>query len=169
MDGTPDDIDTRLLIALSRDGRRPAAQLAEELGLSRQSVTERIKALEARGVIRGYRADVDPAALGYGIRAHLRLTLNSTVGPAAEEDMIRRLQESPLVRSVHRVSGEDCFMVDLVCRRLDDVAGLLRELTSTRAVQSSRTAFVLESLVDKTGFGPLDPAWLPLAAEERTA
>jgi Lrp/AsnC family leucine-responsive transcriptional regulator len=169
METLPDEVDSRLLIALSRDGRRPAADLAKELGLSRQSVTERIKALEARGVIRGYRADIDPAALGLGIRAHLRISLNCVIGPAAEQEMIGRLRQSPLVRSVHRVSGEDCFMVDLVCRRLDDVAGLLRELTATRAVQSSRTAFVLESLVDKTGFGPLDPAWLPVVAEEKTA
>jgi Lrp/AsnC family leucine-responsive transcriptional regulator len=160
MEGLPDETDRRLLIALSRDGRRPAADLAKELGLSRQSVTERIKALEARGVIRGYRADVDPAALGLGIRAHVRISMNGSAGPAREQEVVRRLRESPLVRSVHRVSGEDCFMVDLVCRRIEDVAGLLREIQSTRAVQASRTAFVLESPVDKVGPGPLDPAWL---------
>ena len=58
-----DRTDRALLLALSRDGRRPAADLAKELGLSRQAVTERIRELERSGVIRGYRADVDPARL----------------------------------------------------------------------------------------------------------
>ena len=155
-----DDVDRRLLIALSHDGRRPAADLAKELGLSRQSVTERLKALEADGVIRGYRADVDPAALGLSVRAHVRLTLNGSAGAHREQEMVRRLEASPLVRTVHRVSGEDCFVVQIVCRRIEDVAGLLRDIQGTRAVGTSRTAFVLESIIDKTGSGPLDPAWL---------
>ena len=53
-----DRTDRALLLALSRDGRRPAADLAKQLGLSRQAVTERIRKLERRGVIRGYCADV---------------------------------------------------------------------------------------------------------------
>src|SRR3954465_252964 len=70
-----DRTDRALLVALSRDGRRPAADLGKELGLSRQAVTERIRELERSGVIRGYRADVDPGSLGLGVRAQLRLTL----------------------------------------------------------------------------------------------
>ncbi|HKC12768.1 MAG TPA: AsnC family transcriptional regulator, partial [Vicinamibacteria bacterium] len=61
-------MDRRLLLALSRDGRRTAADLAKDLGLSRQAVAERIRDLERREVIRGYRADVDPAALGLAVR-----------------------------------------------------------------------------------------------------
>jgi Lrp/AsnC family transcriptional regulator, leucine-responsive regulatory protein len=155
-----DDIDRRLLVALSRDGRRPAADLAKELGLSRQSVTERLRALETDGVVRGYRADVDPAALGLTVRAHVRLTLNGSAGAHREKEMLKRLEASPLVRTVHRVSGEDCFVIQIVCRRIEDVAGLLRDIQGTRAVGSSRTAFVLETLIDKTGPGPLDEGWL---------
>jgi Lrp/AsnC family leucine-responsive transcriptional regulator len=157
-----DKVDRALLVALSRDGRRPAADLAKELGLSRQAVTERIRDLERRGVIRGYRADVDPAALGLVVRAQLRLTLYGSEHQK-EKDVLRRLAASPLVRSVHRVSGEDCFVAEVICRRIEDVTALLHELQATRAIQSSRTAFVLETVVDKGALGPLTPA---LVAEE---
>src|SRR5262245_56914909 len=139
--GRLDRVDRELLAALSRDGRRPAADLAKELGLSRQAVTERIRDLERRGVIRGYRADVDPAALGLGVRAQLRLTLDGKT-PQKEKDVLRRLTGNPLVRSIYRVSGEDCFVAEVICRRIEDVNALLQELQTTRAIQSSRTAFV---------------------------
>ena len=153
-----DRTDRALLLALSRDGRRPAADLAKELGLSRQAVTERLRELERRGVIRGYHADIDPVALGLGVRAQLRITLDGKT-PQKEKEVLRRLTASPLVRSVYRVSGEDCFVADVICRRIEDVNALLLELKSTRAMQSSRTAFVLETVLDKGTLGPV-PAGL---------
>jgi Lrp/AsnC family leucine-responsive transcriptional regulator len=157
-----DAVDRRLLLALSRDGRRPAAALAKDLGLSRQAVTERIRQLEAQGVIRGYRADVDPSALGLEVRAHLRLTLAGTAARGRAKEVLRRLLANPLVRSVHRVSGEDCIVAQVLCRHIQDVNALLGELTATGAVQSSRTSFVLETVLEKGALGPLEPA---LAAE----
>jgi Lrp/AsnC family leucine-responsive transcriptional regulator len=151
-----DRTDRALLLALSRDGRRPAADLAKTLGLSRQAVTERIRELERRGVIRGYCADVDPVALGLGVRAQLRITLDGKT-PQKEKEVLRRLTASPLVRSVYRVSGEDCFVADVICRRIEDVNALLLELQSTRAMQSSRTAFVLETVLEKGTLGALPP------------
>ena len=75
----------RLLLALSSDGRQSAAALAKQLGLSRQAVAERIRDLERRGVIRGYRADVDPAALGLAMRAQIRLDPGRSAGPRQGE------------------------------------------------------------------------------------
>jgi Lrp/AsnC family leucine-responsive transcriptional regulator len=73
-----DEVDRRLVLALSGDGRRTAAALAKDLGLSRQAVTVWFRSLVQRGVIRGFRAVVDPVALGRPIRAELRLTLVGT-------------------------------------------------------------------------------------------
>jgi len=155
-----DAVDRRLLLLLSRDGRRSAAALAKDLGLSRQAVAERLRQLEKEGAIRGYRADVDPSALGLGVRAQIRLSLDGTAGRAKEREVLRRLAGSPLVRSVYRVSGEDCFLAQVVCRRIEDVNALLLSLQETRAVQSSRTAFVLETLLEKGGLGPIEEALL---------
>src|SRR5688572_8013015 len=157
VDAELDSTDRRLLVALSRDGRRPAADLGKELGLSRQAVAERIRDLERRRVIRGYRADVDPAALGLGVRAQVRIRLDGKVALARERDVLKRLTGHAMVRSVYRVSGEDCFVADVVCRRIQDVSAILGDLQATRAVQSSRTAFVLEAVVEKGLLGPLEP------------
>jgi Lrp/AsnC family leucine-responsive transcriptional regulator len=155
-----DRVDRRLLLLLSRDGRRSAAALAKDLGLSRQAVAERLRQLEKEGTIRGYRADVDPSALGLGVRAQIRLSLDGTSGREKEKEVLRRLAGSPLVRSVYRVSGEDCFVAQVHCRRIEDVNTLLAELQSTRAIQSSRTAFVLETVIEKGALGPLEGALL---------
>jgi Lrp/AsnC family leucine-responsive transcriptional regulator len=153
-----DATDRALVVSLSRDGRRAAAALAKELGLSRQAVTERLRSLEERGVVRGYRADVDPDALGLVVRAQLRLTLDGAASAQKEREVVRLLTAHPMVRSVYRVSGEDCFVADVACRRIEDVSVLLARLKDTRVIQSSRTAFVLEPVLDRRGFGPLDPS-----------
>jgi Lrp/AsnC family leucine-responsive transcriptional regulator len=156
-----DPIDARLLLALSRDGRQAGAVLAKELGLSRQAIAERIRQLERSGVVRGYRADIAPEALGLGVRAQLRLTLDSTAPPAREKEVLKRLTAHPFVRSVYRVSGEDCLVVQVVCRRIEDVNGLLASLRASRAIQSSRTAFVLETVLEKGALGALEAELLP--------
>ena len=153
-----DAVDRRLLQVLSRDGRRSAAALAKDLGLSRQAVTERLRRLEGKGVIRGYRADVDPAALGLGVRAQVRLTLDGGAPGGKVKEVLRRLTAHPMVRSVYRVSGEDCFVAHVQCRRIEDVSALLAQLQATRAIQSSRTAFVLETVAEKGAMGPLEAA-----------
>jgi Lrp/AsnC family leucine-responsive transcriptional regulator len=155
---TLDAVDRQLVLALSRDGRRSAAALAKDLALSRQAVTERIRDLERRGVIRGYRADVDPLALGLQVRAQVRITLDGSVPRGREKEVLRRLIGNPLVRSVYRVSGEDCFVAQVLCRRIEDVSAMLAELQATRAMQSSRTSFVLETVLEKGALGPVEPS-----------
>jgi Lrp/AsnC family leucine-responsive transcriptional regulator len=156
-----DGVDRQLLLALSRDGRQAAAGLAKSLGLSRQAVADRIRDLERRGVIRGYRADVDPRTLGLSVRAILRLTLEGSASLDKGKEVRRRLLANPMVRAIYHVSGEDCYVVEVVCRRIEDVNALLGDLHATRAIQSSRTAFVLETVLDKHGLGPLEPELIP--------
>ncbi len=162
-----DAVDRRLILALSREGRRSGSDLARRLGLSRQAVAERLRDLERNGTIRGYRADVDPVALGLGVRAQLRLTLDGKVSAAKEQAVARRLADSPFVRSVSRVSGEDCLVADVVCRRIEDVNAILTRLRATHAIQSSRTCFVLETLVDKRGFGSVEDDLVAVGSARR--
>jgi Lrp/AsnC family leucine-responsive transcriptional regulator len=151
-----DAADRHLVEALSRDGRRSAARLAQELGISRQAVAQRIRELEKRGVIRGFRADVDPSALGLGVRADIRLTLNAGVPAKHEKELLRLIAADPRVRSVQRVSGEDCLIVQVLARRIEDVTAILGQLRATRALAGSRTSFVLETLVDRSSLGPAE-------------
>ncbi len=155
-----DAIDRRLIAALSQDGRRTAADLAKELDLSRQAVTERMRALEESGLIRGYRADVDPARLGLGVHAIIRLQVDGTLAAERDQSVRRRLAKSPFVRAVWQVTGEDCYVIDVVCRHIDDLNALLADVKASRAVQSSRTAIVLETLLERGTFGAVEPALL---------
>ncbi|HET8647666.1 MAG TPA: Lrp/AsnC ligand binding domain-containing protein, partial [Vicinamibacteria bacterium] len=91
----------------------------------------------------------------------VRLTMDHRAGARQENELLRVLAASPLVRSVHRVSGEDCVVAQVLCRRIEDVSALLAELQGTRAMQSSRTAFVLETVMERGGLGTLEPAMLP--------
>jgi len=156
-----DRVDRRLLLALSRDGRQAAATLAKDLGLSRQAVAERIRELERKGVIRGYRADIDPRALGLVVRAVIRMSLEGAASIEKGKEVKRRLVANPMVRSVHHVSGEDCIVAEVICRSIEDVNAILDDVKSTRALQSSRTSFILETVLDKPGLGPLEPELIP--------
>ena len=92
-----------------------------------------------------------------------RQSLDGSKGPDKEKDVLRRLRANPLVRSVFRVSGEDCFVAHVVCRRIEDINALLAELQATRAVHASRTAFVLETVLEKGAFGLVEGPLVPEA------
>ena len=93
------------------------------------------------------------------MRAQVRLSLVPL--PDKEKKILRRLTSNPMVRSIHRVSGEDCYVAQVRCRRIEDVNALLLSLQATRGLQSSRTAFVLETIVEKGTLGPIDDSLLP--------
>ena len=85
------------------------------------------------------------------VRDSLRLALTGTretTIAGAHTSAAVRATAHPMVRSVFRVSGEDCFVADVACRRIEDVSVLLAQLKETRVIQSSRTAFVLEPVLD---------------------
>jgi Lrp/AsnC family leucine-responsive transcriptional regulator len=124
-----DRTDRAILAALQADGRRSMAELARDVRMSASAVAERVRRLEAAGVIRGYRAVVDPEALGYGILAHLRLRYpSSTYGP-----LHALLDDIPEVFEAHHVTGDDCFVIKVVAtsmRHLEQVTGRLGAMGS---------------------------------------
>jgi Lrp/AsnC family leucine-responsive transcriptional regulator len=116
-----DEINRRLLAELQADGRLPVAELARRIGLSPPAVAERMGRLEQSGVIAGYRAEVDPGAVGFPVAAFVRV-----------RPIVRQLHRIPeLARDVPevteccRVTGEDCFVLRLRLRTLDDLEPVL--------------------------------------------
>ncbi len=102
-----DDVDRRLLASLTEDARASAAELARRVGMSAPAVRERIARLEEGGVIRGYRLDVDPAALGLPVAAWVRIR----PGPGQLPKVTELAARLPEVSECHRISGEDCFLL----------------------------------------------------------
>jgi Lrp/AsnC family leucine-responsive transcriptional regulator len=116
-----DETDRRILGELVADGRVSFAELGRRVNLSSPAVAERVQRLERAGVITGYRAEVDPRALGYPLTAIVR------VKPAVRQlPRIPELAaEIPEVVECHRITGEDCFFLKVHLRSIDELSGLL--------------------------------------------
>jgi Lrp/AsnC family transcriptional regulator, leucine-responsive regulatory protein len=139
--GPIDDLDRRILGALQSEGRLSMAELGRRVNLSPPAVSERVQRLERVGVITGYHARVDPRALGYPVAAVVR------VAPASGQlQRIRDVAHSvPEVVECHRITGEDCFLLKLHLRSLDELEGVLDRFTpygrtTTSLIHSSPVA-----------------------------
>lgn len=124
-----DRVDAELLAALQEDGRQSIADLSRRVHMSNSAVAERVRRMEERGVIRGYRADIDPGKLGYPILAYLRLRYPSS-NYAPLHDM---LEATPEAVEAHHVTGDDCFVIKVVAtsmRDLERISGRLGTLGS---------------------------------------
>lgn len=120
-----DAIDRRIIAALQRDGRLSNVDLAEAVGLSPSPCLRRVRALEEAGVIRGYRAVLDRAAVGLGLTVFVEITVAQH-----SRDHARDLQETlaalPDVVACHMVSGAADFLAEIV---VPDLAAYERLLT----------------------------------------
>jgi Lrp/AsnC family transcriptional regulator, leucine-responsive regulatory protein len=114
-------VNRRLLAVLSEDARVTTSELARQVGMSAPAVRERINRLEEAGVIRGYRLDVDPAALGLLVTAWVRIR----PGPGQLSKIVDLAQRSPRVSECHRISGEDCFLLKVHVPAVEDLEAVL--------------------------------------------
>lgn len=133
-----DLVNVRLLAELQADPRLPMTELGRRVGMSSPAVTERVRRLEEAGVIRGYRLDIDPAAIGLPLTAFVRVRPNSGQLPRVAQ----LAQDIPEVIECHRITGEDCFIVKVLLPeigRLDHILDrfLLLGTTTTSIVQST--------------------------------
>lgn len=135
---TLDDINVRLLSELSANPRLSISELGRRVGMSSPAVAERIRRLEESGVIRGYRLELDPAALGLPIAAYVRVRPNPGQLPRIAE-VARSIPE---IVECHRVTGEDCFILKVHLPAIDQLDRLLDRFliygtTTTSIIQSS--------------------------------
>ena len=136
-----DGTDEQLLTILQSDARISNAEIARQIGLAPSAVLERIRKLEDRGIIRGYRTDIDPRAVEFGLTVFVTVK-TSECGSDAEE----ALAKIPEVLEVHDVAGEDCFMLKIRTKDTDALGRLLREKIKTiPSVSGTRTTVVLET------------------------
>lgn len=133
-----DTVNVRILEELQQEPRLPMTELSRRVGLSSPAVTERVRRLEETGVIKGYRLDINPVALGLPIAAFVRIRPNT-----GQLYKITELAQSiPEVAECHRVTGEDCFILKIYLPSLEQLDRILDEFlrygtTATWLVQSS--------------------------------
>ena len=133
-----DSVDQKILSALVHNARVSMAELARIVGLSAPSVAERVKRLEDAGVIEGYRAVVNPKALGLGLSAWLRIRPT----PGQMHRVTKILQDLPDIVECHRITGDDCFIARVHVRSVEDLEVVIDALisysmTNTSIIQSS--------------------------------
>jgi Lrp/AsnC family leucine-responsive transcriptional regulator len=149
-DDLVDAVNRRLLLELQADARLSLAELGRRVGLSAPAVAERLQRLQEAGVVRGYRAELDPGALGFPLGVIIR------VRPAAGElhKVAELARQTPEVVECHRITGEDCFVMKL---HLRDVEHMEEVIDRFLLYGQTTTSIVQSSPVAARGL-PLDPA-----------
>ncbi|MGB9376432.1 MAG: winged helix-turn-helix transcriptional regulator [Mycobacteriales bacterium] len=136
-----EDTDRLIVQALTEDGRLSYTDLAERVGLSVSAVHQRVRRLEQRGVIRGYRVDLDADSLDLPLTAFVSI---KPIDPAAPDDAPARLRHLEAIEACHSVAGEESYILKV---RVGDPAGLEALLQEIRAAAnvSTRTTVVLST------------------------
>ena len=132
-----DATDWSILVEVQRDGRIPLTELGRRVNLSASATTERVKRLEATGVITGYRADIDLAKVGFTVLAVVRLKY-----PGSQHQPLHRLLDERFeILECLRTTGDDCYMLKVAAASMVHLEQLVNELaqfgsTTTNLVYS---------------------------------
>jgi Lrp/AsnC family leucine-responsive transcriptional regulator len=155
-----DDTDRQILSILQQNARISNAEIARQVDMAPSAVLERIRRLEARGVIQGYEARINPEALGLNLLAFVFVRSTDFDGDARAADLLAGIPE---VLEAHHIAGEDCFLLKVRARDARTLGRLLRErIGGTGTVQSTRTTIVLETVRESARL----PLSAPQAVEE---
>lgn len=143
-DRTIDEIDGTLLDILQYNARTTQAELSKAVDLAPSAVLERLRKLEAKGIIRDYVALIDPHVLDRGMLAFVAVR-TSEHGPDMPSAI--ELSRIPEVLEVHHVAGDDCYLLKVRARDAEHLGQILRQqIAATPAVTSTRTTIVLETV-----------------------
>jgi len=144
------DVDLRILEALQADGRLTNVELAERVGLSPSPCLRRVKALEARGLIKGYVAQLDRRALGLGVMAFVEVQIERN-SETVTEAFLRALKDEPAVVACHAMTGPYDYLLQVVTPTLDDYAQFaMQRLLKLPGVKDVRSSFALEAAKEST-------------------
>jgi Lrp/AsnC family leucine-responsive transcriptional regulator len=156
-----DTTDREILKILQLNARVSNAEIARQVGMAPSAILERIRKLEARGVIKGYEARIDPEALGLNLLAYILVRTKDFGGEVRTGEALARIEE---VQEVHHIAGEDCFLVKARVRDARTLGRLLRErFAGGGGISTTRTTIVLETLHETTRL-PIDAALLDVSA-----
>ncbi len=131
--GTIDRKDLQIIEALQRNARAPLAELGRQIGLSQPSMSERVRRLEESGVIEGYGARINYRALGLGMMAIIRLRTTHEHIKAC----LKRFAEIANIVEVHRVTGEDCFVLKVLVPSPEELETIVDRIAGYGAVTTS--------------------------------
>lgn len=148
-----DPIDRKILGILREDGRASHAAIAKVVGLSAPAVGERIRKLEAAGVIRGYRAVLDPDAVGLDIAAYVAIAPQPR---KSSQKLVERLLELPEIEELHAVAGNYSYVAKVRVVSTEALDGFLDRLFMLEGVERTETTMVLRTNAERPMNLPFD-------------
>ncbi len=134
--------DLRILSLLQRDGRASYAELGAAAGMSAPSAHERVKRLESRGIVRGYRVVVDAAATGYGVLAFSRIR---QAPGTPTTDLTADFATIPEIEDCHHVAGEADYLLKVRAADTLDLERVMRRIQGIRHVSTTETEIVFST------------------------
>jgi len=145
-----DDLDIKILNILQRKGRTKRNEIAEAVGLSIPSVSERLHKLEERGVIEGYYTKVNKKAFGFDIMAYITVMMESS---KHYKTLITKVEKMPEILECHSVLGEGSHILKVIVKNTEALEKLLGEIQSWTGVVATKTMFVLSTIKETTAIG----------------
>jgi Lrp/AsnC family leucine-responsive transcriptional regulator len=136
-----EEIDSKILGLLCRDGRISFTELAKQTGLSVSATHQRVRRMERRGLIKGYAAVIDPADAGLPLTAFVSI---KPFDPAAPDDAPERLAHLTAIEACHSVAGEENYILKVRVASPADLEDLLQQIRASAGV-STRTTIVLST------------------------
>ena len=141
-----DDVDRRILAALHADARIPNSALADAVGIAPSTCHGRVRRLQELGVIRGFYADIDPAAIGLPLQAMVSVTLRSSARGKIRH-FVQQIRRRPLVIDVYFLAGADDFIIHVAARDTDDLRSFVVDnLNADSDVAGTQTSLIFEHL-----------------------
>jgi len=136
--------DRAIIEILQREGRSTYADIGSRVGVSATAAHERIKKLEARGVITGYRAAIDPALVGAGVTAFI--FVSQVAGPRGTLEEL--FADMPWVQECHHVAGEETLLLKVRAQSMPALEHLVWEIRALDSVERTRTVVVLATVFE---------------------
>jgi len=137
-----DAIDHQLIDLLRKNARTPFAELGRKVGLSAPAVHDRVNKLESSGIIRGYRAEIAPEAIGRSVTAVIGIVQDSS---GDTDGILEALQEHKEIESCYFMAGEESFLLKVRVGAISELERLIVDLNRTTGVARTRTAIALST------------------------
>lgn len=150
-----DRIDLKILAILQREGRISVTELAERVSLSATPCSDRVKRMEREGVITGYHARVNPAALGKNLLVFLEIKLSAKSGDVFDK-VKKELLYVPEVMECHLVSGDFDYLVKARLTEMNEYRRLLGEILKRLPASAESHSYIVMEEIKETLFLPVD-------------
>lgn len=149
-----DRIDAGIICCLTKDARMNASQISQQVNLSVSAVIERMKKLEASGLIRGYTAVIDERMAGYDVQALISIRLEH---PKYNPEFTRQIQAHDRVMECFYITGDFDYIARIYTRSSEELTKVLQDIKQIPGVSLTHTCVVLDDVKKRTPLVPSIP------------